>query len=270
MGVISPAQAVRERVGENSFTLDELRKRRAEIERIAERHGARNVRGFGSVASGDSVPGEQRRLPRRLRSRSRGSRSERADSRSQACPRVSPEAGLPRRRVDFALAHVAGGGADGPGPYCRIMSSASRVLNRAHSCPAAPHASRSVAVSARVEARGQRQEREARERKPVVSVGEGQQQGVGPAAQAGVDDAELVVVEVVPAALARREPAGKAPSSAPRSPTSSTSGLPVTVTRLRSLTPASNSSRKPLRSASATFLTTAACAGPAPPGAGAG
>jgi predicted nucleotidyltransferase len=39
------------------MTLDELRHRRAEIERIAERHGTRNVRVFGSVARGDSVPG---------------------------------------------------------------------------------------------------------------------------------------------------------------------------------------------------------------------
>jgi predicted nucleotidyltransferase len=39
------------------MTLDELRQRRPEIERIAERHGARNVRVFGSVARGDAVPG---------------------------------------------------------------------------------------------------------------------------------------------------------------------------------------------------------------------
>lgn len=39
------------------MTLDELRQRRAEIERIAESHGARNVRVFGSVARGDAVPG---------------------------------------------------------------------------------------------------------------------------------------------------------------------------------------------------------------------
>jgi uncharacterized protein len=39
------------------MTLDDLRKRRKEIERIAERHGARNVRVFGSVARGDAVPG---------------------------------------------------------------------------------------------------------------------------------------------------------------------------------------------------------------------
>jgi uncharacterized protein len=39
------------------MTLDDLRKRREEIERIAERHGARNVRVFGSVARGDAVPG---------------------------------------------------------------------------------------------------------------------------------------------------------------------------------------------------------------------
>jgi uncharacterized protein len=39
------------------MTLDDLRQRRKEIERIAERHGARNVRVFGSVARGDAVPG---------------------------------------------------------------------------------------------------------------------------------------------------------------------------------------------------------------------
>jgi uncharacterized protein len=39
------------------MTLDELRKRRSEIERIAERYSARNVRVFGSVARGDAVPG---------------------------------------------------------------------------------------------------------------------------------------------------------------------------------------------------------------------
>ncbi len=39
------------------MTLDEVRRRRTEIERIAERHGARNVRVFGSVARGDAVPG---------------------------------------------------------------------------------------------------------------------------------------------------------------------------------------------------------------------
>jgi predicted nucleotidyltransferase len=39
------------------MTLDELRRRRPEIERIAERHGARNLRVFGSVARGDAVPG---------------------------------------------------------------------------------------------------------------------------------------------------------------------------------------------------------------------
>lgn len=39
------------------MTLDDLRKRREEIERIAESHGARNVRVFGSVARGDAVPG---------------------------------------------------------------------------------------------------------------------------------------------------------------------------------------------------------------------
>ena len=39
------------------MTLDELRRRRAEIERIARRHRARNVRTFGSVARGDAVPG---------------------------------------------------------------------------------------------------------------------------------------------------------------------------------------------------------------------
>lgn len=38
------------------MTLDELRQRRAEIERIAQRHGARNVRVFGSVARGDAAP----------------------------------------------------------------------------------------------------------------------------------------------------------------------------------------------------------------------
>lgn len=38
------------------MTLDELRQRRTEIERIAEGHGARNVRVFGSVARGDAVP----------------------------------------------------------------------------------------------------------------------------------------------------------------------------------------------------------------------
>jgi uncharacterized protein len=41
----------------SSMTLDELREQRTEIERIAERHGARNVRVFGSVARGDAVPG---------------------------------------------------------------------------------------------------------------------------------------------------------------------------------------------------------------------
>ena len=39
------------------MTLDELRQRRAEIERITESHGARNIRIFGSVARGDAVPG---------------------------------------------------------------------------------------------------------------------------------------------------------------------------------------------------------------------
>jgi uncharacterized protein len=39
------------------MTLYDLRQRRAEIERIAQRHGARNVRVFGSVARGDAVPG---------------------------------------------------------------------------------------------------------------------------------------------------------------------------------------------------------------------
>ena len=39
------------------MTLDELRRRRTEIQRIAESHGARNVRVFGSVARGDAVPG---------------------------------------------------------------------------------------------------------------------------------------------------------------------------------------------------------------------
>lgn len=36
--------------------LDELRSRRAEITPIAERHGARDVRVFGSVARGDARP----------------------------------------------------------------------------------------------------------------------------------------------------------------------------------------------------------------------
>jgi predicted nucleotidyltransferase len=35
------------------MTLDGLRRRRAEIERIAESHGARNVRIFGSVPGSD-------------------------------------------------------------------------------------------------------------------------------------------------------------------------------------------------------------------------
>lgn len=39
------------------MTLDELRRRRTEIQRIAESHGARNVWVFGSVARGDAVPG---------------------------------------------------------------------------------------------------------------------------------------------------------------------------------------------------------------------
>jgi uncharacterized protein len=39
------------------MTLDELRERRTEIERIVARHGASNVRVFGSVARGDAVPG---------------------------------------------------------------------------------------------------------------------------------------------------------------------------------------------------------------------
>lgn len=39
------------------MTLEELRQRRKEIERIAESHGARHVRVFGSVARGDAVPG---------------------------------------------------------------------------------------------------------------------------------------------------------------------------------------------------------------------
>ena len=39
------------------MAFDDLRKRRKEIERIAERHGARNVRVFGSVARGVAVPG---------------------------------------------------------------------------------------------------------------------------------------------------------------------------------------------------------------------
>lgn len=38
-------------------TLPELRRRRAEILSIAERHGARNVRVFGSVARGEARPG---------------------------------------------------------------------------------------------------------------------------------------------------------------------------------------------------------------------
>jgi predicted nucleotidyltransferase len=37
------------------MTLDELHKRRTEIERIAASDGARNVRVFGSVARGDAV-----------------------------------------------------------------------------------------------------------------------------------------------------------------------------------------------------------------------
>jgi uncharacterized protein len=39
------------------MTFDDLRKPRKEIERIAKRHGARNVRVFGSVARGAAVPG---------------------------------------------------------------------------------------------------------------------------------------------------------------------------------------------------------------------
>ena len=39
------------------MTLDELRERRTEIERIAACHGAGNVRVFGSVARGDAVSG---------------------------------------------------------------------------------------------------------------------------------------------------------------------------------------------------------------------
>jgi predicted nucleotidyltransferase len=39
------------------MTLDELRRRRAEIVRIAEGHGARNVRIFGSVPGVTRVPG---------------------------------------------------------------------------------------------------------------------------------------------------------------------------------------------------------------------
>jgi predicted nucleotidyltransferase len=38
-------------------TFDDLRKPRKEIERIAERHGARNVRVFRSVGRGAAVPG---------------------------------------------------------------------------------------------------------------------------------------------------------------------------------------------------------------------
>jgi len=45
-------------IGDNgSMTLEELRSRRAEIDRIAASHGARNVRVFGSVARGDALPG---------------------------------------------------------------------------------------------------------------------------------------------------------------------------------------------------------------------
>jgi uncharacterized protein len=39
------------------MTLDEVPERRTEIERIAQSHGARNVRVFPSVARGDAVPG---------------------------------------------------------------------------------------------------------------------------------------------------------------------------------------------------------------------
>jgi len=38
------------------MTLDELRKRRDEILRIAAKHGARNVRVFGSVVRGETGP----------------------------------------------------------------------------------------------------------------------------------------------------------------------------------------------------------------------
>jgi predicted nucleotidyltransferase len=38
-------------------TLDELRRRRDEIEHVAARHGARTVSAFGSVARGDTRPG---------------------------------------------------------------------------------------------------------------------------------------------------------------------------------------------------------------------
>ena len=38
------------------WTLESLRQRRREIERIAEKWGARNVRVFGSVATGESGP----------------------------------------------------------------------------------------------------------------------------------------------------------------------------------------------------------------------
>jgi predicted nucleotidyltransferase len=37
--------------------LEQVRRRRADIQRIAARHGARNVRVFGSVARGDAGPG---------------------------------------------------------------------------------------------------------------------------------------------------------------------------------------------------------------------
>lgn len=38
-------------------TLEELRARRSEIEKIAERHGVRNIRIYGSVARGDAGAG---------------------------------------------------------------------------------------------------------------------------------------------------------------------------------------------------------------------
>jgi hypothetical protein len=37
-------------------TLEELRRRRAELLRLAERHGARNLRVFGSVVRGETTP----------------------------------------------------------------------------------------------------------------------------------------------------------------------------------------------------------------------
>lgn len=41
---------------ERGLTLDDLRAKREEILRIAARHGARNVRVFGSVARGEAGP----------------------------------------------------------------------------------------------------------------------------------------------------------------------------------------------------------------------